>query len=151
MNDGLLDSVIDNVQTTTTTTQETVPEDLPSEQQMCRDVFMTSSIDGGLTLWDRRRDKMVARLAPGPKGTPPWCMSVSSLVYRSEYKACWSTNGDLIYVGRRNGTVDEYSMHKPTSPPVRTFRFPGNSGRVTSVAAMPNGRNLIWYIFFYLG
>ena len=60
-------------------------------------------------------------------------------------QACWSANGDFIYAGRRNGTVDEYSMHKPCSAPTRNFRFPGNSGSVTSVTAMPNGRNLIWY------
>jgi len=99
-----------------------------------------------LVLWDRRQDRMIARLELGHKGTPPWCMSVSSPPFCVfNYQACWSTNGDFIYAGRRNGTVDEYSMHKPTSVPTRTFRFPGNSGQVTSVHAMPNGRNLIWY------
>lgn len=55
--------------------------------------------------------------------------------------------GEFIYAGRRNGTVDEYSMYKLSSPPVRTFKLPGNSGAVTAVHAMPNGKHLIWFVF----
>ena len=72
--DGMMDSIVGNDQSAS---QETVPlEPVESERDMCRDVFLTSSIDGTLSLWDRRIDGIVARLAPGPKGTPPWCMSV---------------------------------------------------------------------------
>lgn len=71
---GMMDSIIgdDNE-----ASQETIPlEPVDTERQMCRDVFLTSSFDGAISLCDRRRDGIVARLAPGPKGTPPWCMSV---------------------------------------------------------------------------
>jgi WD40 repeat protein len=73
LNDAMLDSVIDNDQPTT---QETVSDPSSSGQQICRDIFLTSSFDGGISLWDRRRDGMVARLATGSKGAPPWCTSV---------------------------------------------------------------------------
>jgi hypothetical protein len=46
----------------------------------------------------------------------------------------------------RNGTVDEYSLHKTLSEPSRTFKFPSVSGPVSAVRAMPNGRTLIWYV-----
>ena len=47
---------------------------------------------------------------------------------------------------RRNGTVDEYSLHKTLLEPNRSFKFPGVSGPVSAVRAMPNGRTLIWYV-----
>jgi hypothetical protein len=75
MNGGFHDSVIDNQ-----ASQETVADEAPSQQEICRDVFLTSSFDGAVSLWDRRRDGMVARLAPGPRGTPPWCVSVMTLI-----------------------------------------------------------------------
>lgn len=55
----------------------------------------------------------------------------------------WKNNADGC---RRNGTVDEYSLHKTLSEPSRTFKFPGVSGSVSAVRAMPNGRTLIWYL-----
>lgn len=42
--------------------------------------------------------------------------------------------------------MDEYSLHKGLSEPERTFKFPGVSGSVSAVRAMPNGRTLIWYV-----
>ena len=144
MNGGLLDPVIDNQRSSPV--PEPVENGPSSEQEPCKDVFLTSSIDGAISLWDRRQERMVARLAAAPRGTPPWCMSVVPLFFSTlMLQACWSTNGDFIYAGRRNGSVDEYSLHKLTSPPFRSFRFPGNSGSVTAVHAMPNGRHLIWY------
>jgi transcriptional activator SPT8 len=106
------------------------PELPPSSES----TFLSSSIDGTLSIWDRRQPSPVARLLP-PRGTPPWCMN-----------ACWSPDGNYIYAGRRNGTVDEYSLHKGLSEPERTFKFPGVSGSVSAVRAMPNGRTLIWQV-----
>lgn len=94
--------------------------------------FVDASIDGALRIWDRRQSNPVARIAP-PRNTPPWCMN-----------ACWSPDGNFIYAGRRNGTVDEYSLHKGLREPRRTFRFPSVSGAVSAVRAMPNGRHLVW-------
>jgi transcriptional activator SPT8 len=100
--------------------------------------FMDASFDGTLRIWDRRQSNPVARIAP-PRNTPPWCLN-----------ACWSPDGNFIYAGRRNGTVDEYSLHKSLREPRRTFRFPGVSGAVSAVRTMPNGRHLVWSVDYYL-
>ncbi|KAH6644259.1 transcription factor SPT8 [Boeremia exigua] len=109
----------------------TIVKDTPTLPPSSESTFLSSSIDGSLSIWDRRQPSPVARLLP-PRGTPPWCMN-----------ACWSPDGNFIYAGRRNGTVDEYSLHKTLSEPARTFKFPGVSGSVSAVRAMPNGRTLI--------
>ncbi|OMP83962.1 Transcription factor spt8 [Diplodia seriata] len=93
--------------------------------------FLDASIDGTLRVWDRRQPNPIARIVP-PRGTPPWCMN-----------ACWSPDGNYIYAGRRNGTVDEYSLQKGLREPSRTFRFPSVSGAVSAVRAMPNGKHLV--------
>ncbi|KAF1849148.1 WD40 repeat-like protein [Cucurbitaria berberidis CBS 394.84] len=93
--------------------------------------FVDASIDGTLRIWDRRQPNPVARITPS-RNTPPWCMN-----------ACWSPDGNFIYAGRRNGTVDEYSLHKGLREPRRTFRFPSVSGAVSAVRTMPNGKHLI--------
>lgn len=104
----------------------------PTEQPASSETtFMDASIDGTLRIWDRRQPNPVARITP-PRTTPPWCMN-----------ACWSPDGNFIYAGRRNGTVEEYSLHKGLREPRRTFRFPSVSGAVSAVRAMPNGKHLI--------
>ena len=95
--------------------------------------FLDACFDGIIRVWDRRKPNPIARIRPA-QGTPPWCMS-----------ACWSTDGNYIYAGRRNNCVEEYSLHKGLKAPERTFKFPAGSGPVSAVAAMPNGRHLIWY------
>ncbi|KPI41497.1 Transcription factor SPT8 [Cyphellophora attinorum] len=92
--------------------------------------FLATSIDGAIRVWDRRQPNPVARIVP--RNTPPWCVS-----------ACWSPDGNNIYAGRRNNTVEEYDLRKGLKSPERVFRFPQGSGAVTSVKAMPNGRHLI--------
>lgn len=94
--------------------------------------FLDASFDGTLRIWDRRQPNPIARITP-PRGIPPWCMG-----------ACWSPDGNSIYAGRRNGTVDEYSLYKGLHEPRRTFKFPAGSGPVSAVRAMPNGRHLVW-------
>ncbi|KAI7457654.1 hypothetical protein KC351_g18547, partial [Hortaea werneckii] len=51
------------------------------------------------------------------------------------------------YAGRRNNTVDEYSIHhlgsKKNGEPSRQFKFQAGSGPVYSVRAMPNSRHLV--------
>ncbi|KAH3944070.1 hypothetical protein HBH53_164630 [Parastagonospora nodorum] len=93
--------------------------------------FFDASMDGTLRIWDRRQSNPIARISP-PRNTPPWCMN-----------ACWSPDGNFIYAGRRNGSVDEYSLHKGLREPRRTLRFPNVSGPVSAVRAMPNGKHLI--------
>ncbi|CDM29543.1 hypothetical protein DTO013E5_5132 [Penicillium roqueforti] len=92
--------------------------------------FLAASIDGTIRVWDRRQPDPVARITP--YNSPPWCMN-----------ACWSPDGNYIYAGRRNGTVEEYSLHKGLRTAERTFKFPQGSGPVTALKAMPNGRHLV--------
>lgn len=108
-----------------TTTQSDQP---PSSET----TFVDASMDGTLRIWDRRQPNPIARIIPS-RSTPPWCMN-----------ACWSPDGNFIYAGRRNGTVDEYSLHKGLREPRRTFKFPGVSGAVSAVRAMPNAKHLVW-------
>jgi transcriptional activator SPT8 len=109
----------------------TTEDELP---QTSSTTFLDTSIDGTLRIWDQRVSNPIAVIHPSP-GIPPWCMG-----------ACWSVDGNTIYAGRRNGTVEEYSLHKglQMATPQRTFKFPGGSGPVSAVRAMPNGRHLIW-------
>ena len=95
--------------------------------------FLAASMDGTLRIWDRRQPSPIARI-PTRTGVPPWCMA-----------ACWSPDGNYIYAGRRNGTVEEFSLHKGLKAPERTFKFPQGSNAVSAVRSMPNGRHLIWY------
>lgn len=95
--------------------------------------FLAASMDGTLRVWDKRQQDPVARILP--RNVPPWCMN-----------ACWSPDGNYIYAGRRNGTVEEFSLHKGLQNSERTFKFPQGSGPVSTVRAMPNGRHLIWYV-----
>ncbi|KAL2812381.1 WD40-repeat-containing domain protein [Aspergillus granulosus] len=92
--------------------------------------FLAASIDGTIRVWDRRQPSAIARITP--HNSPPWCMN-----------ACWSPDGNYIYAGRRNGTVEEYSLHKGLRDPERSFKFPQGSGPVTALKAMPNGRHLV--------
>jgi transcriptional activator SPT8 len=94
--------------------------------------FLAASQDGTLRVWDRRQPNPVARI-PVRSGVPPWCTA-----------ACWSPDGNYIYAGRRNGTVEEFSLHKGLRDAERTFKFPAGSGAVSALRAMPNGRHLIW-------
>lgn len=109
--------------------QERSAESLPTSDT----TFLATSIDGTIRVWDRRQPDPVARILP--RSTPPWCLS-----------ACWSPDGNSIYAGRRNCTVEEYDLRKGLKGPQRVFKFPQGSGAVTAVKAMPNGRHLIWSV-----
>ncbi|GAN08283.1 AFR153Wp [Mucor ambiguus] len=93
-------------------------------------VLMTTSMDGQCLLWDRREPAQQARRLPVPNRTPPWCLS-----------ACWSADGTKIYAGRRNGTVDEYDF--ASQKWIQSFRMPANSGPVSCVKSMPNGKHIV--------
>lgn len=95
--------------------------------------FLAASIDGSIRIWDRRRQAPIAKLPS--RNVPPWCMN-----------ACWSPDGNYIYAGRRNGTVEEFSLHKGLRDVERSLKLPNGSGPVSAVRAMPNGRHLIWYV-----
>lgn len=111
----------------------TTPDAVPTSDS----TFLATSIDGSIRVWDRRQPTPVARILP--RTAPPYCLS-----------ACWSPDGNYIYAGRRNCTVEEFDLRKGLKFPERIFKFPQGSGPVTSVKAMPNGRHLIWYDFLQL-
>ncbi|KAI9017939.1 WD40-repeat-containing domain protein [Phycomyces nitens] len=118
-------------------TQDTtdLPEAAPTDpsliwDQKNPDILLTTSVDGQCLLWDRREPSSDARKLGVPERTPPWCLS-----------ACWSADGTKIYAGRRNGTVDEYDYGSQKH--IQTFRMPSNSGPVSYVSSMPNGKHLI--------
>lgn len=104
----------------------------PDQQDVSENTFLDASIEGTLRIWDRRRPSPITRIVP-PRNVPPWCMHAS-----------WSPDGNYIYAGRRNGTVDQYSVHKGLREPVRTLKFPAGSGAVSAVRAMPNNRHIVW-------
>lgn len=108
----------------------TVPDTTP----MVDSTFLAASMDGSLRVWDKRQPTAVAKITP--RNVPPWCMN-----------ACWSPDGNFIYAGRRNGTVEEFSLHKGLRGVERSFKLPNGSGPVSAVRAMPNGRHLIWSVF----
>lgn len=93
--------------------------------------FLAASFGGSLRVWDKRRPNPIAKIPP--RNVPPWCMN-----------ACWSPDGNCIYAGRRNGTVEEFSLHRGLQGVERSFKLPYGSGPVSAVRAMPNGRHLIW-------
>lgn len=95
--------------------------------------FLAASMDGSIRIWDKRRQAPIAKIPP--RNVPPWCMN-----------ACWSPDGNFIYAGRRNGTVEEFSLHKGLKGAERSFKLPNGSGPVSAVRAMPNGRHLVWYV-----
>ena len=113
---------------------ETALADLQEASSSSDSTFLAASFDGSLCIWDRRQNTPIAKITP--QNVPPWCMN-----------ACWSPDGNFIYAGRRNGTVDEYSLHKGLRGAERSFKLPNNSGPVSAVRAMPNGRHLIWSVF----
>jgi transcriptional activator SPT8 len=100
--------------------------------------FLAAAMDGTIRLWDRRVPNPVARIG-NRVGVPPWCMS-----------ACWSPNGNMIYAGRRNGTVEEFDVRKAKRgwEPERVLKFPAGSGAVSAVKPMVNGRHLVWYVVY---
>uniref|UniRef100_A0A8H7KB40 Transcription factor spt8 beta-propeller domain-containing protein n=1 Tax=Bionectria ochroleuca TaxID=29856 RepID=A0A8H7KB40_BIOOC len=101
--------------------------------QTSPDTFLSAAMDGIIRIWDKRAPAPVARIG-NRVGVPPWCMS-----------ACWSPNGNMIYAGRRNGTVEEFDVRKAKRgwEPERVLKFPAGSGAVSAVKPMVNGRHLV--------
>ena len=112
-------------------TEESKSTELPPQSGS---TFLDAAFDGSIRIWDRRVPLPIATITPFGS-TPPWCTG-----------ACWSPDGNSFYAGRRNNTVDEYSIHKlgsNRSKPERVFRFQQGSGAVYAVRSMPNGRHLV--------
>lgn len=102
---------------------------------LSEDLFLTLSVDGHCTVWDRqayveqKEGQQNFRTLDIPAKTPPWASSAS-----------WSPSGDKIYVGRRNATVDVYDLRQRTS---KTIKLPPASGRVTAVLPLRDGSRIL--------
>lgn len=44
--------------------------------------------------------------------------------------------------------MDEYDY--ASQKRIRSFRMPANSGPVYSVKSMPNGKQIVWYVYEYV-
>lgn len=111
-------------------------QEQPAQTRLDDNVFLSSSMDGSLYVWDVRMQKHALRLK-APKGTPPWCVS-----------ACWSHDGNSIFAGRRNSCVEEFSLKMPFSSDgdskvAKTLKFPSVSGAVTAVSTLPNDNHIV--------
>ncbi|KAF9432890.1 Transcription factor spt8 [Entomortierella beljakovae] len=93
-------------------------------------VLMSTSVDGTICLWDRRDPTQIPRKLMPPEKVPPWSLS-----------ACWSADGNRIYCGRRNGTVDEWDFAEGRF--IQSIKMPADSGPVSFVKSMPNNKHLI--------
>ncbi|RKP13371.1 WD40-repeat-containing domain protein, partial [Piptocephalis cylindrospora] len=116
------------------TSQVAVIQSQPtSEDSMHQDgsgpLLMNATVDGQVMLWDQRMAHFVGKYTP-PDRVPPWLLS-----------ATWGADGQHIYVGRRNGTVEEWDVRGDRL--VRSLRLPLQSGPVHHVHAMPSGRHLL--------
>lgn len=94
-------------------------------------VFMTSGLNGSVQIWDRRINTAPVLNMMKSSTTPPWCQS-----------ACWGTDGDTVYAGRRNACVEEFSLRMP-SEPKSTLKLPSISGPVTCIQSMPNNSHIL--------
>lgn len=119
-------------------------ENVSSKKYTNESIFMSSSIDGTINIWDVRTSAPVLRLGV-PDGTPPWCMS-----------STWSNDGEYIYAGRRNSTVEEFSIRMPHRKAkigqqqglmvpnvLKLLQFPKISGPVSALSTMPNDNFLL--------
>ncbi|KAK3117985.1 Transcription factor spt8 [Teratosphaeriaceae sp. CCFEE 6253] len=115
----------------TTSTSAPSASSLPTQSES---VFLSTSINGNIRLWDRRVPLSIATLRPSST-TPPWCTG-----------ACWSPDGNTFYAGRRNNSVEEFHVRMLSTTrnePSRRFQFHPGSGPVYAVRAMPNDRSLV--------
>lgn len=104
----------------------------PSLPELSSDVLLCASLDGQVSLYDRRAEDAAMRRFGTEKGTPPWAM-----------QACWSPDGQAVYVGRRNASVNVYDLRAGCKQPRRSVHFPPSSGPVTAVQAHPDNRHLL--------
>lgn len=60
---------------------------------------------------------------------------------RTLIKACWSQDGKHVYCGRRNNTVDDFDLVAGRF--ATKFKLPIDSGPVSLVKSMPDGKHLL--------
>ncbi|KAI8899321.1 WD40-repeat-containing domain protein [Globomyces pollinis-pini] len=94
-------------------------------------MLLANCFDGSTFIYDcRKPNGLIHKITAASLGSTPWSLS-----------ACWSTNGDKIYVGRRNAIVDEIDVRQGTL--IRQLKLPHGSGNVSSVLAVSDDRHLL--------
>lgn len=93
-------------------------------------LILSTSADGKTYLWDKRSDSPARSLVLNDNKTPPWALS-----------SCWSADGTMVYIGRRNSTVDEWDIREGKL--IRQLSLPKGSGPVYNVKCLPNGKQII--------
>ncbi|KAH3668014.1 hypothetical protein OGAPHI_001768 [Ogataea philodendri] len=104
-----------------------------SSLQRSDHVFLSSSVNGTIKIWDSRLPTASNNVVSIPvnAGTTPWCTS-----------ADWSNDGNSIYVGRRNAVVEEYDIRRPNEAK-QQLKFPIASGPISVVRQLPNPNYLL--------
>lgn len=122
----------------TPTNKPPAQDSIYSRTTVDNNIFMSSTINGMVHVWDNRVSKSVIEFKV-PSKTPPWCMG-----------STWSVDGERIFVGRRNNSVEEFNIKMPYTnlddklPRVQTvLKFPNLSGPVYTVRALANNRHLL--------
>ena len=128
---GLFSAASTRAAATTTSNAKATPSLSPATyHSMSPDILLTSSMDGQITLIDRRSPSLVGRL--GGSKAPPWCMS-----------AVWQ--GEQVLAGRRNGTIDIWDVRRasPSAPSlIKTLKTPAESGPISCLVAFPDGKHV---------
>lgn len=91
-------------------------------------IFLSSSIDGGLCVWDVRADGK-----SGPNAmpqTPSWLLD-----------AIWSSDGRYIYTGRKDASMDCWDVR--TLKCLYTRILPQDSGPVTKIKSLPTRDSIL--------
>ncbi|KAJ3027513.1 UNVERIFIED_CONTAM: Transcription factor spt8 [Siphonaria sp. JEL0065] len=106
------------------------PEETYHSPTAVEDVAFVLSFDGKGTVVDHRDPAGIVKTVSTQAGVPPWGLSAS-----------WSPDGKRVYIGRRNGSVDEWDFAEGKI--IQNFKLPRDSGAITSVLCMPNGRHVL--------
>jgi len=93
-------------------------------------LLLSTSADGKTYLWDKRTDTPARNLILKDNKTPPWALS-----------SCWSADGTMVYIGRRNSIVDEWDIKEGKL--IRQLSLPKGSGPVYNVKCLPNSKQII--------
>ncbi|KAJ1517253.1 Transcription factor spt8 [Coelomomyces lativittatus] len=89
-------------------------------------LFSSCSISGSCFQWDIRAPEPITRF---PLNSPPWCLSI-----------CYHVDGTQLMIGKRNSAVEIYTLDMQL---INKLKLPPNSGPVSKVHCMDNGRSLL--------
>ncbi|KAI9292689.1 WD40 repeat-like protein [Neoconidiobolus thromboides FSU 785] len=92
-------------------------------------IILSTSFDGNSFLWDLRmklndiKNQPIASISV-PENTPKWALS-----------SCFNKDGNVIFTGRRNSTVDSFDLRMNKFS--NTLLLPNSSGAISALASHP--------------